>query len=119
MPPLKILVAEDNPVNSLIAMKFLEGMGHVPTLATTGQEVVERMHAEHFDLVLMEKHRVKDSTPMTPAMALVYALDVQLDRILEEGLEPRFARHAAKTLIRVHAPARPTLIRAGMSWQIY
>jgi aspartate aminotransferase-like enzyme len=49
----------------------------------------------YFDLLLMEKHRVKDSTPMTPAMALIYALDVQLDRILEEGLEARFARHTA------------------------
>jgi aspartate aminotransferase-like enzyme len=49
----------------------------------------------YFDLLLMDKHRVKDSTPMTPAMSLEFALDVQLDRILEEGLENRFARHAA------------------------
>lgn len=49
----------------------------------------------YFDLLLMEKHRQKDSTPMTPAMALVFALDVQLDRIFSEGLENRFARHAA------------------------
>ena len=49
----------------------------------------------YFDLVLMEKHRIKDSTPMTPAMALIFALDLQLDRILAEGLEARFARHAA------------------------
>ena len=49
----------------------------------------------YFDLLLMEKHRVKDSTPMTPAMALIYALDAQLDRILAEGLENRFSRHAA------------------------
>jgi aspartate aminotransferase-like enzyme len=49
----------------------------------------------YFDLLLMEKHRLKDSTPMTPAMALIYALDLQLDRILEEGLDARFARHAA------------------------
>jgi len=49
----------------------------------------------YFDLLLMEKHRTKDSTPMTPAMALIYALDVQLDRILAEGLENRFARHAS------------------------
>jgi len=49
----------------------------------------------YFDLLLMEKHRTKDSTPMTPAMALFYALDVQLDRILAEGMEARFARHAA------------------------
>lgn len=31
---------------------------------------------------------------MTPGMALIYALDCQLDRILAEGLENRFKRHA-------------------------
>ena len=49
----------------------------------------------YFDFVLLEKHRIKDSTPMTPVMPLIYALDVQLDRILAEGLENRFARHEA------------------------
>lgn len=49
----------------------------------------------YFDLLRMEKHRVKDSTPMTPAMSLIFALDVQLDRILAEGLDARFVRHAA------------------------
>ncbi len=49
----------------------------------------------YFDLVRMEKHRLKDSTPATPALALIYALDYQLDRILSEGLEARFARHSA------------------------
>ncbi len=49
----------------------------------------------YFDLVRMEKHRLKDSTPATPAMSLIFALDFQLDRILAEGLEARFARHSA------------------------
>jgi aspartate aminotransferase-like enzyme len=49
----------------------------------------------YFDLVRMEKHRNKDSSPATPAMSLIYALDFQLDRILAEGLENRFARHSA------------------------
>jgi aspartate aminotransferase-like enzyme len=49
----------------------------------------------YFDFVLLEKHRVKDSTPMTPAMSLINALDFQLDRIFAEGLDARFARHAA------------------------
>ena len=49
----------------------------------------------YFDLVRMEKHRTKDSTPATPAMSLIYALDFQLDRILAEGLDKRFARHSA------------------------
>ena len=49
----------------------------------------------YFDLVRMEKHRLKDSTPATPAMSLIYALDVQLERILAEGLDARFERHSA------------------------
>ena len=57
------------------------------------QEVPNR--GWYFDLVLLEKHRTKDTTPATPAMSLVFALDYQLDRILAEGLEARFARHSA------------------------
>lgn len=49
----------------------------------------------YFDLLRMEKHRLKDSTPMTPVMPLIFALDLQLDRIFAEGLENRFARHTA------------------------
>lgn len=49
----------------------------------------------YFDFLRMEKHRLKDSTPATPAMSLIYALDYQLERILlVEGLENRYARHA-------------------------
>jgi len=48
----------------------------------------------YFDLVRMEEHLQKDSTPATPALSLVYALDLQLDRIVNEGLENRFSRHS-------------------------
>ena len=49
----------------------------------------------YFDFVRLEKHRLKDSTPATPAESLIYALDVQLDRIFAEGVENRFSRHSA------------------------
>lgn len=49
----------------------------------------------YFDLLRLEKHRNKDSSPATPAMSLIFALDRQLDRIFNEGLENRFARHSA------------------------
>ena len=49
----------------------------------------------YFDILRLEKHRIKNSTPMTPSMSLIWALDVQLDKILAEGLENRFARHQA------------------------
>jgi aspartate aminotransferase-like enzyme len=56
------------------------------------QEVPDR--GWYFDLVRMEEHLQKDSTPATPALSLVYALDLQLDRIVNEGLENRFSRHS-------------------------
>lgn len=49
----------------------------------------------YFDFVRLEKHREKDSTPATPAISLIYALEAQLKRMLAEGLENRFARHSA------------------------
>lgn len=49
----------------------------------------------YFDFLRLEKHRKKDSTPATPAISLIYALDLQLSRIEKEGLGARIARHAA------------------------
>jgi aspartate aminotransferase-like enzyme len=49
----------------------------------------------YFDFLRLEKHRIANSTPATPAVSLIYALDLQTDRILAEGLEARWARHSA------------------------
>ncbi|MGH2537747.1 MAG: pyridoxal-phosphate-dependent aminotransferase family protein [Candidatus Promineifilaceae bacterium] len=49
----------------------------------------------YFDFVELEKYLVKDQTPATPAISLLYALDRQLDDMLAEGMEARFARHLA------------------------
>jgi len=49
----------------------------------------------YFDLLIMEEYRLKNTTAMTSAVTLVYGLDFQLERIFAEGLEKRFARHAA------------------------
>ena len=48
----------------------------------------------YFDFVRLEKSRTKNSTPATPAVSLIYSLDLQLKRIFDEGLENRFARHS-------------------------
>jgi len=70
------------------------GLGAVSDRAMEKAKTVEN-RGWYFDLVRMEKHRLKDSSPATPAMSLIFALDFQLDRILAEGLENRFARHSA------------------------
>ncbi|HEY8167058.1 MAG TPA: aminotransferase class V-fold PLP-dependent enzyme, partial [Gemmatimonadaceae bacterium] len=49
----------------------------------------------YFDLIEYEDLVKKNQTPNTPAISLYYALDAQLDYILEEGIENRWARHSA------------------------
>lgn len=48
----------------------------------------------YFDFVDLEKYLIKNQTPSTPAISLIWALDAALDRILAEGLDARFDRHA-------------------------
>ncbi len=49
----------------------------------------------YLDLVDIEAFAQKKQTPTTPCIPLLYALDMQLDHILAEGLENRWARHQA------------------------
>ena len=51
----------------------------------------------YFDLVEFEAFARKDQTPNTPALSLFYAAEVQLAAIAAEGIEARWARHAAMT----------------------
>jgi len=53
-----------------------------------------RNRGYYFDFVELEKFLLKNHTPATPAISLMFALDRQLDDMLAEGLENRFARHA-------------------------
>ncbi len=48
----------------------------------------------YFDVLEIDKHHQKNNTPATPPVSLMYAADKQLDDMLAEGLEARFARHA-------------------------
>jgi len=48
----------------------------------------------YFDLLNLEKYAARGHYPSTPAITLMYALAHQLARILQEGLENRFQRHA-------------------------
>ena len=49
----------------------------------------------YFDLVELDAYARRNQTPSTPALSLMYALEVQLKSIKGEGLEARWARHKA------------------------
>jgi PAS domain S-box-containing protein len=51
---LKVLLAEDNPVNQKLAMRILEKRGHHVVAVSNGREAIDTYEKEHFDLVLMD-----------------------------------------------------------------
>ena len=51
---LRVLLAEDNPVNQKLAMRILEKLGHKVQLVNNGRDALERSQAEEFDLILMD-----------------------------------------------------------------
>jgi len=51
---LHVLIAEDNPVNQLVARRFLERAGHSVVVAGNGAAAVDAYRRETFDLVLMD-----------------------------------------------------------------
>jgi two-component system sensor histidine kinase RpfC len=53
---LNVLVAEDNLVNRRVTAKILERAGHKVNLVENGEEALEAMDRESFDIVLMDLH---------------------------------------------------------------
>jgi aspartate aminotransferase-like enzyme len=67
--------------------------------ASVSDRVLERAkniknRGYYFDFLELEAALKKNNTPATPAISLMQALDCQLDDMLTEGLERRYARHA-------------------------
>ncbi len=47
----------------------------------------------YFDFFTFKKFAEKNQTPSTPAIPQIYGLNLQLDKMLKEGMENRFERH--------------------------
>ena len=54
LPPLRVLVVEDNQVNQLVTRRLLEKQGMDVALASNGNEAVEAWEREEFELILMD-----------------------------------------------------------------
>jgi signal transduction histidine kinase/CheY-like chemotaxis protein/HPt (histidine-containing phosphotransfer) domain-containing protein len=53
-PPLRILVAEDHPVNRQVMLGLLEHLGYRADLAANGLAVLEALQRQPYDLILMD-----------------------------------------------------------------
>gem|GEM_PF-1164934 len=52
--PMRILLAEDNLVNQMVAKGFLEKLGYHPDVAADGQEVLQDLQEKPYDLIFMD-----------------------------------------------------------------
>lgn len=100
---LKILLAEDNPVNQTVALRMLERMGHTVSLVENGKEAIETLKLASFDLVLMDvqmplmdgfeatralREWEKTAGKHVPVIAMTaYALKGDEEKCLEAGMD--------------------------------
>jgi two-component system sensor histidine kinase/response regulator len=105
---LRILLAEDNPVNQKVAAKMLERMGHTVLIAENGTEVLGALEKQSFDLILMDiqmpevdgfeatrsiRERERDTGEHLPIVAMTaHAMKGDKERCLQAGMDSYIAK---------------------------
>jgi len=105
---LRVLLAEDNPVNQRVASGMLERLGHQPALAANGREALALLERERFDLVLMDvqmpeldglettaaiRERERDTGAHVPIVALTaHAMKGDAEKCLAAGMDGYLAK---------------------------
>jgi CheY-like chemotaxis protein len=105
---LHVLLAEDNAVNQKLVVRLLEKRGQRVTIANNGQEVLDLLARERFDLVLMDvqmpevggfeataaiRSREKATGGRLPIIAMTaHAMKGDRERCLEAGMDAYVAK---------------------------
>jgi CheY-like chemotaxis protein len=123
--PLRILLAEDNRVNQVLALRILEKAGYSVTLADTGKAVLDALDDHTFDIVLMDvqmpemdgleatvaiRRRETGTGSRVPIIAMTaHAMVGDKERCLEAGMDAYLTKPLQMrdlfAVIRAFAPA--------------
>jgi CheY-like chemotaxis protein len=100
--PLHILLADDNVVNQKVGTRVLERLGYRADLAANGLEVLQAMHRQEYDLILMDvqmpemdgietTHQIRANWPPVKQPRIIamtaYAQVSDRKRFLDEGMD--------------------------------
>ena len=112
LPPLDILLAEDNPVNAKVLEAILHRAGHRVTLAGDGRAAVDAAAARPFDAILMDMQMplmdglkatraIRDLPPPFSAVPIIAltanAFRSDRDRCLAAGMDDYLSKPVDKT----------------------
>ena len=100
--PLRILIADDQDVNQLVARRFLEKLGYRPDSVATGKQVLDALAARPYDVIFMDCHM--------PEMD-GYAAAEHIRSAYPEAQRPKIIAMTASTL----PEDRERCARVGMS----
>jgi signal transduction histidine kinase/ligand-binding sensor domain-containing protein/CheY-like chemotaxis protein len=108
IPPLRILLAEDNVINQKLAIRLLESHGHAVVVAQNGKEALTRLEQSNFDLILMDvqmpemdgyrttaaiRSREQDTLRHIPIIAMTaHAMKGDRERCLDSGMDGYVAK---------------------------
>jgi len=131
-PPLRILFAEDNPTNITFGMSLLKKLGHDALSVENGQECLDTLEQNIFDLVLMDiqmpimggeealrQFRKKELVTglHLPIIALTaYSMRGDKERFMKEGFDgyvskPLSINELVREMKRVMSLAEPAEVR--------
>ena len=131
---LRVLLAEDNEVNLLVAQAHLQALGCAVTVATNGREALGLWGVGRFDVVLMDCHmpvmdgyeaslalreveRLSGARPVPIVALTANALEGARDRCLAAGMNDHlakpFTREQLVDALRRWARAERTAAAAG------
>ncbi len=102
--PIRVLIAEDTPINMQLARMLLEKKGYLVDEAENGQLALDALARQHYDLVLMDcmmpvmdgyeatrrlrTREVEGNLPRTPVIALTAsAIEGDRERCLAAGMD--------------------------------
>ncbi len=96
---LRILLAEDNPVNQKVALQMLKKIGYKADIAANGKEVLSALERQSYDIILMDVQmpemdgleaakRIRERSDRPKIIAMTaFALKGDMDRCLDAGMD--------------------------------